>query len=776
MNAEAAVENESFETVGKSPVRLDAKSKVTGRAVFIEDMHFRGMLYGKVLRSKHPHARILSIDISRAEALPGVKGVVTGKDLPYLHGESLWDEPFLAINKVRYIGEGVAAVAAVDEAIAEKALELIDVRYEALPAVFEPEKSAGPDAPLIHEDLEKYRHVPAIKPVKGTNICNHFMIRTGDVEKAFAASDHIFEDKITTGMQQHCSIEPHGAICRVDDDGHMSLWANNDSPYRCRIEIARALNLPVNHVRVIVAPYIGGNFGGKGGLKAEAPAIVLAWKIRNRPIRVVYTREEEFYASLVRHPSVVYIKSGVKNDGTILAREVKLYLATGAYAEKGPIVCNASGATSAGPYRIPNVKLDSYCVYTNRQVAGAMRGYGGSQVAWAYESHMNGIAQKMGLDPVDFRLRHVYRDGDRHNSGQILFSEGLELCLKKAAEKMNWSNKPLGKDRGRGFACMEKSVKTPSGSSAFVKVNEDATVEILSSTTEVGQGSETVLCQIVAEELGIPLSWVRKATPDTDVTPFDTSTTSSRSTFHMGNAVKLAAAEAREQIIRMAAETMEANPDDLRIKGGKVFVKGVPEDAVPIAEILRKHYGPSGTVLGKGFYFPVVDGPDKFFSSQNIFWLLGAHGVEVEVNRETGEVKILRICAAHDVGRAIHPSNCVGQIEGGICTALGFAFSEEYIFKDGEVLNPNFLDYKIPTALEVPDIESVLVEYLHPDGPYGAKGVGETANVPLPPAISGAIYDAVGVRILSLPITPDKILQALKEKAEAEKTSASGPA
>lgn len=759
---------EQFEHVGKSPARLDAKSKVAGRAFFIEDMQFRGMLYGKVLRSKYPHARIIRIDTSKAEALPGVRGVVTGDDLPYLHGESLCDEPFLARGKVRYVGEGVAAVAAVDEETAEKAVELIEVQYEELPAVFDPEKSAAPDAPLIHEDLGTYKHAPGINPIAGTNLCNHFQLTKGNVEKGFAESDRIFEDTITSGMQQHCSIEPHGAICQIDDENRMTLWANNDSPYRCRSEISKALDISTSNIRVIGAPYIGGNYGGKGGLKAEAPAIALAWKIRNRPIRVIYTREEEFCSSIVRHPAIVHLKTGVKKDGTIQAREVKLYWATGGYAEKGPTVCRFGGVSSAGPYNIPNVSISSYCAYTNRQVAGAMRGYGGAQSAWAYESHMNRIAQEMGLDPLEFRLKHVYKDGDQHTSGQVLFSEGLETCLKKAAEKMEWARKPLGKNQGRGIACMERAVKTPFGSAAFVKVNEDATVEILSSTTEVGQGAETILCQIAAEELGIPLSWVRKATPDTAFTPFDASTTSSRSTFHMGNAVKMASADAKEQILKLAAETMEANPDDLKIKEGNIFVKGVPQHAVAVADVLKKHYGSSATVLGRGFYYPEMEIPGEYFSTYMVFWLLGAHGVEVEVNPETGEVTILKVYAAHDVGRAIHPSNCVGQLEGGVATGLGFAMFEEYMYKDGEVLNPNFLHYKVPTALEIPDIESILVEYTHKDGPYGAKGMGETNNVPLPPALAGAIYDAVGVRIRSLPITPDKILEALKQQKATE--------
>ena len=756
---------QKYESVGLSPHRTDAKSKAMGRALFIDDMHFRGMLYGKVLRSKFAHARILSIDTSRAESLPGVRGVVTGADMPFIHGESLKDDCFLARGKVRYRGEGVAAVAAIDEATAEAALNLINVQYEELPAVFDPEEAAQPDAPIIHEDLATYRHAPGIEPIAGTNICNHFTMEKGDTEKGFAEADYILEDRFTTGMQQHASIEPHCAICLVDDDGKMTLWANNDSPYRTRKEISDALHIPQIDVRVVCPPYIGGNFGGKGGLKAEAGAIALAWKIRNKPVRVLFTREEEFTSAIVRHPSVVYIKTGVKKDGSITAREARMYLATGAYAEKGPTISRFAGVSAAGPYNIPNVKINSYCVYTNRQMAGAMRGYGGPQASWAYESHMDNIAHKLGIDPLALRLRHVYVDGDIHNSGQKIYSEGLKECLEKVAASMEWTSKKLGPDRGRGIACMERAVKTPFGSAAFLKVNEDGTVDLLSSTTEVGQGADTILCQIAAEELGVPFRWVKRMAPDTSTTPYDTSTTSSRSSFHMGNAVKAAAADAKEQIIKLAALLLKAGPDELAIKDGQVYVKERPSHFLSIAQVLGKHYGHSATVLGRGFYYPELEVPVEYFSTHMIFWCLGAHGIEVEVNRQTGEVKLLKVYAAHDTGKALHPSNCEGQIEGGLSMGLGFALYENFMFQGTHLLNPTFLDYKLPTVLEMPEIEPILVECTHREGPYGAKGMGETTNVPLPPALANAIFDAVGIRIYDLPITAEKVLNALKQAA-----------
>jgi len=758
-----------YQSVGSSPHRSDAQSKATGSAVFIDDMHFRGLLYGRVLRSKFAHARILNIDTSKAEKLPGVKGVVTGADIPYLHGESLKDDRFLAVDKVRYRGEGVAAVAAVDEETAERALSLIEVEYEELPAVFDPEEAAQPDAPLIHDQLATYQHAAGIDPIPGTNICNHFHMEKGDVGKGFSGADRIFEDRFTTGMQQHCSLEPHGAICLVDNENRMTLWANNDSPYRTRKEIADALKIPQINVRVICPPYIGGNFGGKGGLKAEAAAIALAWKIRNKPIMVTFTREEEFASAIVRHPSVFYLKTGMKNDGSIVAREVKYYFATGAYAEKGPTVTLIGGVSAAGPYNIPNVKIDGYCVYTNRQISGAMRGYSGPQAAWAYESHMDNIARKMRLDPLEFRLRHAYTTGDIHTTGQEINSEGLKACLEKVGKSMGWGKKSLGKDRGRGIACMERGVKTPFGSAAFVKVNEDGTVDLLSSTTEVGQGADTILSQIVAEELGVPLSWVKKAVPDTATTPYDTSTTSSRSSFHMGNAVKAAAADAKEQIINLAALLLKTDVDNLAIRDGTVYLLDNSSQRLSIAQVLGKHYGHSATVLGRGFYYPQEEVPGEYFSTHMIFWLLGAHGVEVEVDRQTGKIKILKVYAAMDTGKALHPSNCVAQLEGGISMGLGFAMYENFIFRGADYLNPSFLDYKIPTALEMPEIEPLIVENAHKDGPYGAKGIGETTNVALPPALANAIYDAVGVRIYDLPITPEKILDAL-EQAQGKKS------
>ncbi len=756
-----------FTTVGTSVTRLDAKDKVRGTATYLVDMTVTGMLHGKVLRSRYPHARIVRIDTSRAKALPGVKVVITGEDMPFLHGESFHDEPFMATGKVRYMGEAVAAVAAVDEETAEEALDLIEVEYEELPAVFDPNESMQKDAPLLHEKLMEYYHPPVIHPVAGTNICNYTQVVKGDVEQGFAEADHVFEDTFTTQMTHHGHIEPHAAICLVTPDNKLTMWGNNDSLYRARREIAHALKLPLKDVRLIGAQYIGGNFGGKGGLKAEAAAISLAWNLRGRPVRVVYTREEEFTSTVFRHPSVITLKTGVKNDGTIVARESRCVWDTGAYAEKGPTVTRMGGASSAGVYQIPNVRLDSYCVYTNQQVSGALRGYSGPQTAWAYETQMDIIAERLGLDALAIRMKNSYDEGSIHAGGFELHSVTLKECLDKVAKAIEW-DKPCDRPyRGKGLAFGERFIKTPFASAAFVKVNEDGTADVLCSTTEVGQGSETVMCQIAAEELGVPVTSVSKAAPDTAYTPFDESTTSSRSTFHMGNAVKMAAHDAREQILQIGAKQLHAPVESLTITNGTVHVAGNPGGGKPIGQMLKARYGGSGCVLGRGFYFPDGQAPEgEYFTLNSIFWMYCAQAAEVEVDPRTGRVTVLRMAAAHDVGKALNPTQCVEQIAGGLSFGIGYAFFEDLIRDKGRTLNPSFLSYKMPTTLDMMPLETFLVEPFFEAGPFGAKAVGEPSSVPTAPAIGNAIANAIGVRIKELPITPDKILAALKAKEQ----------
>ena len=754
----------TYSTIGHSPAGLDAIDKVRGTAVYIEDIKPAGMLYGKVCRSRVPHARIVRIDTSKAEALPGVMAVVTGAEIPFNHGESLVDEPFLARDKVRYLGEAVAVVAAMDETTAQRAAALIEVEYETLPATFDAVEASQPGAPLVHEDLGAYKHAAGVTPVPATNVCNRFELRKGDVDAAFTTCDRVFEDVFSTPMQHHCTLEPHGAICLMTADGRITLWTNNDSPYRARRELSEAFGVSMADIRVITPPNIGGNFGSKGGLKAEAAATAIAWKLRGRPIRVLYSREEEFASAIGRHPSRTRIKTGVMNDGTIVAREVETYLDSGAYAEKGPTVARFCGLSAIGPYNIPNVRVDVYCVYTNKTMAGAMRGYGGPQAAWAYESQMDIIARELGLDPVEFRMRHLYGDGDEHAAGQRLTSVGLKDCVQKVAESMDWG-RPRPAGRGIGIACMERAVKTPFASAAFIKVNEDGSVDILSSTTEVGQGIDTALRQVAAEELGVSVDVVRRAAPDTSFTPFDASTTSSRSMFHMGNAVRIAAHDAKSQLLQIAAPRLGVPVEHLDIRDGRIAPMEASTPSLSIKDLLKQAYGPTGTVLGRGFFWPEVEeGDAEYYSRHMAFWLQGAAGAEVEVDPDTGEVRLVKLWGAYDVGKAINRVTCEGQIHGGASMGAGFALGEEVTFKNGVVLNPSFLGYRVPYSLDLPEQEAILVENPNPQGPFGAKGMAETTNVAVAPAIANAVADAIGVRVRHLPITPDKIVEALRRQ------------
>ncbi|UCG64174.1 MAG: xanthine dehydrogenase family protein molybdopterin-binding subunit [Deltaproteobacteria bacterium] len=757
----------TYLTIGQPIPRVDAIEKVTGQATYGDDLSFSNMLHGKALRSPYAHAKIVNIDVTKAQRLPGVKAIVTGKDIPVLGGEALKDYPFVATDRVRYIGEPLVAVAAIDEETAEEALDLITVQYEQLPALFDPLKAMEPNTPLIHERLHTYEHIPVIKPVEHTNICHHVQFIRGDVDQGFDESDLVFEDTFTTQMAQHGALELHMAVAQVDPGGRITVWVTNDAPHRLRNDLATALRIPLTKIRVVSPPYMGGGFGGKGGLKVETLCIALALKTDNRPVKMVLTREEVFTSSLVRHPSIVQLKTGVKKDGRLWARQAKVIYDTGAYAEKGPTVCQQGCVAAAGPYNITHVKVDGYCVYTNKPIAGAYRGYGFPQVAWAHESQMDIIAHKLGIDPVTLRLQNVVEEEDTSPTGkQVLHSVGLKECIKRAAQSIEWDMKSGKKHRGKGIACAFKNTKTPSGSSAIVKVSQDGSVEVLTSTVEIGQGAKTIISQMVAEELDVPLESITVATPDTDLTPYDASTTSSRTTFHMGNAVKKAAKDAREQLFGMASEMLGVETEDLRGEKGKIYSQDNPKLRLSLAEVIKNQYGAGLDIIGRGSYYPLVEGETGgMWSAPSIFWMYGADCVEVEVDLETGQVKILRAIGAHDVGKVINPVTCEGQIEGGIVHGMGPTLFEEMVVGErGDVLNPSFADYKMPTALDIPEVTSLIVEATHREGPWGAKGIGEMTIVPIAPAIANGIYDAVGVRIKDLPITPDKILSALKRK------------
>jgi carbon-monoxide dehydrogenase large subunit len=745
--------------VGQPIVRIDAVEKVRGAALYVADIKLPRMLFARTLRSPHPHARILSINVEAALKLPGIVAVVTGHDLDALGGEAVRDMPFLARERVRYVGEPVAAVAAEEESIAEAAINLIEVQYEELPAVFDPVLAAQPGAPLLHEQLEAYEHIGVVQPIPHSNIISVSEEKFGDVAQGFAESDHVWEDTFRMHTVQHGQIEPHCAVAQWGVDGKITLWTPNDGPHRLRKELADALGFPLTRIQVNV-PYLGGGFGGKGGLKAEAVAIALAMKVSPRPVKVIMTREEVFTATLVRHAAVIKIKTGVKADGTLVAREVIAHWDTGAYAEKGPTVVKQATCAAAGPYRIPHVRLVGYCVYTNKVTAGAYRGYGTPQVTWAYESQTDMIARRLGMDPLEFRLKNLLREGDRMATGQTVQAIGLEECLRRVAAELRWHEKPPP-GRGKGIACTYKNTKTPSGSGAHVTLNQDGTVNVLSSTVEIGQGAKTILTQIVADELEIPVRRIVVSFPDTDTTPFDASTTSSRSTFHMGNAVRLAAEDIKAQLRQLGSRLWHCPAEEIEVSDGYAKVRGQEKTALSYEALVKKSYGAGGSVPGRGFYYPQTTEGGGMWSAPSVFWMYGAQGAEVEVDRETGQVKVLKLVAAHDVGRAINPATCSGQIEGGAVHGVSVSVAEEVLMENGRILNANLHDYKMFTALDAPEIVPIIVEAPHPEGPYGAKGIGEPVLSPTAPAIANAVEDAIGVRIHDLPLTCEKVHRAI---------------
>ncbi len=772
---------EQLTIVGKPVTRVDAQEKVTGEAVYGYDLALPDMLYGKALFSPKPHARIKRIDTEKARRHPGVAAVITGKDAPWIHGESIKDKPFLAQDKVRYIGEPVAAVAAVDEDTAQAAVRLIEVEYEDLPAYFAPEEACKPGAAAIHENFSGYRKFDFIIPGSMPNVCEHFKLRTGDVEKGFREADLILEERYYVPVIQHAAIEPHSSHAQVDpESGRVTIWVANDAPFRALHEIAEALELPQEKIRFI-NPLQGGGFGSKGGLKVEPIAVALAYHTKGKPVRVKFNREETFISTLTRHEAVVYIKSGVKKDGTLAAREMTLYWGGGAYAEKSPTVCIRGSLPAPGPYRIPHVKVDGYAVYTNKPVAGSFRGYGIPQGAWACEQHMDEIAKRLRMDPVDLRLKNIFVDGDLAYWGEQLHSVGLKETLIKATQAIEWGKDEIPKSeiqnsnlkRGKGFACISKPTRTPTTSKAGVLVNSKGEITVLAGTVEIGQGCSTILSQVAAEELKVPIEKVHMMPLDTDVIPFDASTTSSRSTYHMGNAVRHAAIDAREKLVEMARPMLEAKKEDLSFSNGRVFLKDHPQMALSIGEVVRRKFGNEGILRGDASYTYEI-GKDLDLETghsdhASAFYMYATQAAEVLVDEETGRVRILRMSAAHDVGKAINPLNCAAQIEGGLAMGIGSALHEEMVIDNqGKVRNPSFLDYHLLTSLDVPKMIPIIVECPEPEGPYGAKGLGEPGLAPTPAAIGNAVADAIGVRIYDLPLTPERVYRAIQQKKKKQ--------
>jgi CO/xanthine dehydrogenase Mo-binding subunit len=763
--------------IGKPVTRVDVNEKVTGQAIYGYDLVLPNMLYGKTLFSTKAHARIKRINTEKAKEYPGVVAVVTGEDAPWTHGESIKDKPFLAQGKVRYIGEPVAAVAAEDEDAAQAAVKLIEVEYEELPVYTDPEEACKPGCIAIHEDFDKYRKADFIVGSELPNIAEHFKLRTGDVEMGFKQSDRVIQERYFVPIIQHAAMEPHSAHAQFDkESGRLTIWVANDAPFRALHEITEALNMPKEKIRFI-NPLQGGGFGSKGGLKVEPIAVALAFHTHGRPVRVKFNREETFVSTLCRHEAIVYCKSGFKKDGSIMAREMNLYWGAGAYAEKSPTVCIRGSLPAPGPYRIPHVKVDGYAVYTNKPVAGSYRGYGIPQGAWAVEQQMDEIAKQLGMDPVALRLKNIFVEGDISYWGEQLHAVGLKETLLKATDAIEWGKttpppKP-GVRMGKGFACIQKPTRSPTTSNAGVLVNARGEVTVLAGTVEIGQGCNTILSQIAAEELKVPMEKVFMHPLDTDFIPYDASTTSSRSTYHMGNAVRRAAIHAREQIAEAASPMLEANVRDLDFADGKVFLKDQTQIALPIGEVVKRKIGINAVVRGDGSYTYEI-GKDLDLETghsdhASAFYMYATQAAEVMVDEESGRVRLLRMSAAHDVGKAINPLNCAAQIEGGLAMGIGSALHEEMVVDNtGKVRNPSFLDYHLVTSLDVPKMIPIIVECPEPEGPYGAKGLGEPGLAPTPAAIGNAVARALGVRVYDLPLKPENVYWAIQNKKKKD--------
>lgn len=759
-----------FRVIGHAERRNDGVEKVTGTALYTVDIDLPGMACGKILRSPYAHAKLKRVDASKAEQLTGVFAVITREDQKRLRmfGAAYKDQTVVAVDKVRYAGDPVAAVAAVDEATANAALELIDIEYEELAAVTSLDEALADGAPLVHEasasggELMGQRY-EAPKEFSGTNYCYRFSYANGNVDLGFKKADHIFENVFSFPRVQHFSMEPHATVACFDGD-RLTLWAGTQEPFTLREHLADIFQIPQSKVRIIV-PYLGGGYGGKLAVKTEPLTAVLAWKAQ-RPVRLAHSIEESF-RTVTRHPARVRIKTGVTKDGKLVARQCLIHMETGAYADAGPRVTQKAGYRSFGPYRIPHMKTDAYTVYTNTVPAGAYRGFGTLQVTWAYESQMDIIAGKLGIDPLEFRIRNLLKKGELYTPGDTPVDCDLKAGLIQAAEEIGWKLKMKKPYRGRGLAvCMKDGGGTYKVSSAAVKMNADGSVVLLTGTVEVGQGARTALSQVVAEELGIPFDAVTVAALDTEVTPYDINTNASSSTVVMGLSVQRAAQDLKRQLLRHGAKILKAKADQLALSGGKII--GAKNQSLTFVELMHRVFlSRSGELIGRGAY-QSTKSPKAALGSPTNFWEISWGAAEVEVDRDTGEVKLVKYVSLADVGTAIHPMLCEGQDEGGVMNAIGHSLMEEMIYKDGQLLNPNLIDYRVPSFASLPkDFETILVESHNGPGPFGSKGTGEGGLLPVAAAIGNAIYRATGLRMYDLPLTPEKVWRGLVEKGNS---------
>ncbi len=769
--------------VGSRIPRLEAREKIVGTAQFSDDLFPKGVLHGAILGSPYAHAKILGYQVEAALAVPGVEAVVTGDDVgDAFMGAFIKDERVLAKHKVRYVGEPVAAVAAIDLETAQKAVSLIEVEYQELPPVLTPEEALAPDAPRVHENFDTYFKTYDF-PWK-ENQFTESVIAEGDVERSWAECDVIVEGEYQTQAQYHAYMEPCSAVADIDAAGKLTIWSGNQSVFRVQANVAEGLGLPMAKVRALT-PRVGGAFGGKMEPTVQPVTALLAIKA-GKAVKVTLTREQDFETIRSRHPAKIWMKTGAKRDGTLVARETRIILDGGAYADDSPGVVGICSLFARGPYHIPNVRLSTKGVYTNKLRAGAFRGFGGPQIAWASEAQMDEIARKLELDPIDLRIKNAVRAGEDWLCGTRVTRSAMVDCLEAVRKASNWKERRKisvakdGRIRSIGIAALPHTSGLLSAG-AILRILEDGTAVLSTGAVDNGQGSDTVLAQICADALGLRLEQISLATADTDASPYNWGTTASRVTYMVGRSVVAAAGSVVQQLFRHASEMMECAEEDLELRpGGRIGLKGLPGKELPFAAIsARCHWVSGGPIIGKDSF--MYDGP-RFDPKRAMLsgfpfhigtWVFAVQAVEIEIDEETGRIVPLRVWSAHDVGRAINPSAVEGQIEGGVVQGIGYALYEEMVWDSGRLANPSFMDYKIPGTMDAPpEINAIIVEQPDDTGPFGAKGIGEPPIVGIAPAIANAVVHATGAQLRQLPMTPERVLRALREARTEQRQSA----
>jgi CO/xanthine dehydrogenase Mo-binding subunit len=754
----------NLKMIGKRVPPIDAREKAMGNAVFGADVVLPKMLHAAVLRSPHAHARIVAIDATAAEKLPGVRLVATGRNTPAkMFGAMINDERFFASDEALFVGDAVAAAVAVDRETARAALDLIKVEYEPLPAVLDMAAALEPGSPLTRQDFK-------------SNVAHHVELSRGDMEQGWREAAVIHEETFSLPYQHQAYLETQ--VCTAAwERGRVTIWAPSHAPRGMAVVVQKAFDLPDGTVRYHQT-YVGGGFGAKTYMFICVQTALLA-KMAGVPVQLVYDREEDFQVTTPRIPMLITVKMGAAADGRITAKDTRIIADNGAASLYAPTIVDTTSTRVDTLYRFKNLHVVTDLVYTNKIPTSAFRGFGNPQAHFAVESMMDILAEKLGMDPVDIRLKNATQPGDVSAHGWIVHSCGLSETIERARMEIDWDKKRVpaeGKKRGVGLACglhvsgNRAIAPTGDGSYAQVKVFEDGTVHIASSEAECGQGSKTVFALIAAEELGVPYDKIFVEPVDTDVTSFGVGAVASRVTVLGGNAVKAGALAAKKRLEEAAAWHWGCDPSGVTLQEGQL-INLKTESAMPIAEAATHYVGMTGgsRLIGEGFFR--ADGvvvPDKTkYGNISLAYAFATQAAEVEVDTETGEIKVLRLIGVHDSGKILNPTGFEGQIEGGLVQGMGYALIEDYYFKDGRVMNPNYTDYRIPTSLDIPDLKVLSVETQDPNGPYGAKSVGEMAMVPTAPAIANALYNAVGIRMTELPMTPERVLKALKAKSES---------